>query len=429
MPRFDSIRILIAIAAQLDWNLHHLDVKSAFLNGEIKEDLYVMQPEGFVMKGKESHVLKLTKALYGLKQAPWVWNSKLNKTMEDLDFERSKLDAALFYKGSDKERVLVGIYVDDLIITGPREEKICKFKEEMKEKFEMTDLGLLSSYLGMEVKQSKANIFLSQRTYINHVLKAFKMDECNAIQTPMEVHLKLQRENQGKLVNSTNYRSLIGSLRYLLNTRPDLTFCVSYLSRFMDKPSSEHLAAAKRILRYLKGTVNFGVLYKKGDRNMKITGFSDSDFAGDINDRKSTSGQIFFLGGLPITWNSVKQRVVALSTCEAEYIAASSATCQGLWISRLIKELVSVEENLVRILVDNKSALELTRNPVHHSRSKHIDTRHHFIKDCMEEGLVKFEYVKTEDQLADLFTKSLGRVKFCEFRTKIGVSIVDTVTD
>ena len=343
--------------------------------------------------------------------------------------KKSKLDAALFYKGSDKERVLVGIYVDDLIITGPREEKIWKFKEEMKEKFKMTDLGLLSSYLGMEVRQTKANIFLSQRAYINHVLKVFKMDECSAIQTPMEVHLKLQRENQGKLVNSTNFRSLIGSLRYLMNTRPDITFCVSYLSRFMDKPSSEHLAAAKRILRYLKGTVNFGVSYKKGDRNMKITGFSDSDFAGDINDRKSTSGQIFFLGGLPITWNSVKQRVVALSTCEAEYIAASSETCQGLWISRLIKELMSVEENLVRILVDNKSALELTRNPVHHSRSKHIDTRHHFIRDCLEEGLVKFEYVKTEDQLADLFTKSLGRVKFCEIRTKIGVSIVDTVTD
>ena len=163
----------------------------------------------------------------------------------------------------------------------------------MKEKFEMTDLGLLSSYLGMEVRQSTVNIFLSQRAYINHILKAFKMDECNAIQTPMEVRLKL--------VNSTNFRSLIGSLRYLMNTRPDITYCVSYLSRFMDKPSSEHLAEAKRILRYLKGTVNFSVSYKKGDRDMKITGFSDSDFAGDINDRKSTSGQIFFLGGLPIT--------------------------------------------------------------------------------------------------------------------------------
>ena len=217
------------------------------------------------------------------------------------------------------------------------------------------------------------------------------MEDCNAIQAPMEVHLKLQREAEGKLVNSRNFRSLIGSLRYLMNIRPDITFCVSYLSKFMDKPSSKHLAAAKRILRYLKGTVNLSILYKRGDRDMKITGFSDSDFAGDINDRKSTSGQIFLFGGLQITWNSVKQRVVALSTCEAEYIAVSSETCQGLLISRLIKELMSVEENLVKTLVDNKSALELTRNPVHHSHNKHIDTRHHFIRDCIEEGLITLD--------------------------------------
>ena len=349
--------------------------------------------------------------------------------MDDLGFKRSKLDAAIFNKGSEREKVLVGIYVDDLIITGPSENKISKFKEEMKDKFEMTDLDLLSSYLGMEVRQSSVNIFLSQRSYTKHILKVFKMNDCNTIQTPMEVHLKLQREAEGKLVNSTNFRSLIGSLRYLMNTGPDIMYCVSYLSRFMDKPSSEHLATAKRIMRYLKGNVNFGILYKKGDRDMKITGYTDSDFVGDINDRKSTSGQIFFLGGLPITSNSVKQRVVALSTCEAEYIAVSSATCQGLWISRLIKELMSVEENLVKILVDNKSALELTRNPVHHSHRKHIDTRHHFIRDCIEERLIKLDYVRTEDQLAYLFTKSLGRVKFCEFRAKISVATVGNVTD
>ena len=162
---------------------------------------------------------------------------------------------------------------------------------------------------------------------------------------------------------------------------------------------------------------------------MKITGYSDSDFAGDINDMKSTSDQIFFMGGLPITMNLLKQRVVALSTCEVEYIAVSLATCQSLWISRLITELMSVEENLVKILVDNKPALELTRNPIHHTRSKHIDTRHHFIRDCIEEGFINLEYVRTEDQLADLFTKSLGRVKFCEFRAKIRVLIVGTVAD
>ena len=289
--------------------------------------------------------------------------------------------------------------MDGLVITGPSGEQISKFKEEMKEKFEMIDLGLLNSYLGMEIKQSSTSIFLSQRAYSNHILKTFKMSDCNAIKMPMEVHLKLQKKAEGKRVNSTNFRSLIGSLRYLLNTIPDLTYSVSYLSRFIDKPSSDHLVAAKRILRYLKGTMNFGLMYNRGDRDLTITGYSDSEFSGDINNRKSTSGQIFFMGGLPITWNSVKQRVVALSTCDAEYIVVSSAACQSFWILRLIKELVSVKENLVKILVDNKSALELTRNPVHHSRSKHIDTRHHFIRDCIEEGLIKLEYVRTEDHV------------------------------
>ena len=271
VARFDSIRILIAIAAQLNWSLHHLDVKSAFLNGMIKEDIYVMQPEGYVKKGKESFVLKLTKALYGQKQAPLVWNSKLNKTISDLGFNRSRLDTALYHKGSEKEKLIVGIYVDDLIITGSSEEQINKFKAEMMGTFEMTDLGLLNSYLGMEIRQSTDIIFLSQRAYLNHILKVFKMNDCNAIKTPMEVHLKLQRETEGKQVNSTNFRSLIGSLWYLMNTRTGLTYSVSYLTRFIDKPSSEHLPVARRILRYLKGTMNYGLLYNRGDRDMKIT--------------------------------------------------------------------------------------------------------------------------------------------------------------
>ena len=186
--------------------------------------------------------------------------------------------------------MLVGIYVDDLTIASSSEEQINKFKAEMMGAFEMTDLGLLNSYLGLEIKLSTASIFLSKRTYTNHILKTFKMRDCNYIKMPMEVHLKLQEETEGKQVSSTNFRSLIGSLTYLMNTRPDLTYSVSYLSRFMDKPSSEHLLAAKRIMRYLKGTKNFGLLYTRENRDLKITGYSDSDFAGDVNDRKCTSG-------------------------------------------------------------------------------------------------------------------------------------------
>ena len=277
VARFGSITILIAIAAQFNWCLHHLDVKSAFFNGTIKEDIYVIQLEGYEKKGKESFVLKLTKALYGLKHAPRVSNSKLNKTMSDLGFSRSKLDTALYHKGSEKTKLLVGMHVDDLIIACSSEEQINKFKEEMMGTFEMTDLGLLNSYIGIEIKQSTSSILLSQRTYTNHILKTFKMSDCNSIKTPMEVHLKLHKDIEGKQVCSTNFRSLIGSLKYLMNIRPNLTYCVSYLSRFMDKPSSEHLSEAKRIMRYLKGTENYELLYNKGNRDLKIIGYSDSD--------------------------------------------------------------------------------------------------------------------------------------------------------
>ena len=187
--------------------------------------------------------------------------------MSDLRFSKSKLDSALYHKGSEKTKLLVGIYVDDLIITGSSEEKINKFKAEMMGAFEMIDLGLLNSYLGMEIKQSTSRIFLSQRTYTDHILKTFKMSDCNSIKMPMEVYLKLQKETEGKQVSSTNFRSLIGSFTYLMNTRPNLTYSVSHLSRFMDKPSSEHLSAAKRILRYLKGTENYGLLYIRGNKD------------------------------------------------------------------------------------------------------------------------------------------------------------------
>ena len=304
VARFGSITILIAITAQFNWCLHHLDVKSAFLNGTIEEDIYVIQLEGYKKKGKESFVLKLTKALYGLKQVPRVWNSKLNKTMSDLGFSRSKLDTALYHKGSEKTKLLVGIYVDELIITVLSEEQINKFKEEMMRTFEMTDLGLLNSYLGIEIKQSTSSILLSQRTYTNHILKTFKMSDCNSIKTPMKVHLKLQKDIEGKQVYSTNFRSLIGSLKYLMNIRPNLTYCVSYLSRFMDKPSLEHLSKAKRIMRYFKGTKNYGLLYNRGNRDLKIIGYCDSDVAQNATQEPTLyySGPIYIGGPLKAYW-------------------------------------------------------------------------------------------------------------------------------
>ena len=229
-------------------------------------------------------------------------------------------------------------------------------------------------------------------------------------------------------MESTLFRRIIGCLRYLTLTRPDLIYSVSYLSRFMSKPYSNHMIAAKRILRYVKGTIDYGLIYKS-DKECELMGFCDSDYACDVDDLKSTSGLIFFYGSKPIAWNCSKQKVIALSSCEAEYISSTMAVCQGIWISRFMSELSGCVEKRFDLCIDNKSAIEISRNPVHHGRTKHIEVRYHFIRKCVEDGKVNLRYLRTEDQVADLFTKSLGISKFCEFRKEIGIARVRRSSD
>jgi hypothetical protein len=418
VARLDSIRLLIALAAHESWEIHHMDVKTAFLNGDLKEEVYVAQPPGFHIEGKEQKVLKLHKALYGLKQAPRAWNEKLDKTLVDLGFEKCPLEPAMY----KRSKLIVGVYVDDLIITGPSTTEIGKFKEQMKNLFSMSDLGLLSYYLGIEVKQMSSGIFLSQSGYAARILQKSGMEKCNPVQAPMEAGLHLSKSSTCKHVDSTLYRSIIGSLRYLTHTRPDITYAVGIASRFMEKPASDHLAVVKHILRYVKGTQSFGCFFrKKREAPMQLCGYSDSDHAGDVDDRKSTSGVIFYLNSSPVSWTSQKQKVVALSSCEAEYVAAASAACQGVWLRRLLASLTGVEAEQVTLKVDNESAIALIKNPVHHDRTKHIDIKYHYIRDCVENGSTVVEHVRTGDQLADILTKPLGRVKFLELRDRIGV--------
>ena len=247
VARMEFIQILIAIDAQEEWELHHLDVNTAFLNGEIKEDIYISQPEGFEIKGKEDHILKLRKALYGLKQAPRAWNSKLNEVLVKKGFVRSKNNYAIYYEKEMHERIII----DDMIITGPNSCKIKKFKESMKECFEMTDLGILSTYLGIEIKHESSHIWLFQKSYIETILHSFNMSECNSARTLMEVRLKFEKEGKEDEGNPSKFRSLIGCLRYLVHTQPDITYSVNFLSRYMSNPNSEHMSAAKRVLRYI----------------------------------------------------------------------------------------------------------------------------------------------------------------------------------
>jgi hypothetical protein len=216
------------------------------------------------------------------------------------------------------------------------------------------------------------------------------------------------------------YRSVVGSLHYLVNTRPDLAYSVGFISRFMENPTTEHLAAMKRVLRYVAGTLHFGCHYKK-KRNPQLVGYTDSDLAGDIDTCKSTSGILFFLGDNIITWQSQKQKIVALSSCEAEYIAATTGGCQGMWLARLLAELKGEEDSAVTLKIDNQSAIALSKNPIFHDRIKHIDIRYHFIRECVELDRVRLQSIATTEQLADILTKALGREHFCEMRSRIGV--------
>jgi hypothetical protein len=291
----------------------------------------------------------------------------------------------------------------------------------MQAQFKMSDLGLLSFYLGIEVHQRRDGISLSQAAYAHKVLDKAGLADCNPCHTPMEPRFKLSKISTAPPVDATEYRGIVGSLRYLVHTRPDIAFAVGYVSRFMEAPTSEHLAAVKRILRYIAGTINFGVQYRRVEAEARLLGYSDADMGGDVDTRKSTTGVLYFFGSCAVSWQSQKQKVVALSSCEAEYIAGSTATCQGLWLSQLLAELKSEKRKSFKLKMDSQSAIALSKNPVFHERSKHIDVRFHFIRDCLENGLLDVEHVRTEEQLADILTKPLGRDKFCELGVLLGV--------
>jgi hypothetical protein len=338
---------------------------------------------------------------------------------------RCELEHAFYYRGARDDRLIVEVYVDNLIITGPSSQSIRRFKNQMSDVFKMSDLGLLTYYLGIEVKQSKEGISLSQGCYARKILEKGGMKECNSCQVPMQSKLKLKRESDSPVVDVVEYRSLVGSLRYLVHTRSDLTFAVSYVSRYMKRPHEEHLCAVRHILRFVAGTSNLGIFYpRKSEDEGELMGFTDSDLARDMDERKNTSGVLFFLGRSPVSWQSTKQRIVAQSSCEAEYIAAAAGACQAVWLARLLSEIRDMEVRVPILRIDNKSAISLIKNPVLHDRSKHIDVRFHVLREYENTGQIKVEFIRIEDQLGDILTKPLCKVNFAKISSKIGLKVV-----
>ena len=424
VARIETIRLIVALAASRGWDVHHLDVKTAFLHGDLKEEVYVSQPEGFVVKGQEDKVYKLHKALYGLRQAPRAWNVKLNQILRGLGFSRCLKEPSLYRKEVNKDLLVIVVYVDDLLITGSSNRMIDSFKKDMATEFEMSDLGRLSYYLGIEVHQREDGIVLSQDCYAQKILEETKMVSCNPTHVPMEMNAKFSKALTETSVDEKEYRRSIGCLRYLLHTRPDLSFSVGVLSRYMQEPKVSHAAALKQVLRYLRGTCSLGLFFERGG-DVVLEGYSDSSHNVDEDDGKSTTGHVFYFGKSPITWCSTKQEIVALSSCEAEFMAATEAAKQAIWLQELLSEVVNKESRRVTLHVDNKSAIQLAKNPVFHGRSKHIHRRFHFIRECVENEQVEVEHVPGNEQRADILTKPLRRIKFVEMRNLIGVKDVN----
>ncbi|KAJ9565985.1 hypothetical protein OSB04_001951 [Centaurea solstitialis] len=420
VARLETIRLLIALAAAKGWKIHHLDVKTAFLYGELKEEVYVSQPEGFEKRGEERKIYKLAKALYGLRQSPRAWNLKLDDTLKNMGFQRCLQENAVYKKVSNGDFIIIAVYVDDLFVTGTSLEFINQFKRRMASQFEMSDLGELTCYLGIEVTQDTDCVKVKQECFAKKILKVAGMQDCNPTQCPIEPGLKLTKAADEPEVEATHYRKLVGCLRYLVHTRPDLAYSVGVVSRYMQSPRESHARAIKQILRYLRGTTSFGIKYERC-KDLKLLGYSDSSHNVDIDDGRSTTGHVFYLGNSPITWCSQKQDTVALSSCEAEFMAATAAACQAIWLRELLAELTGMKKQKVLIRIDNKSAIALSKNPVFHGRSKHIHTRYHFIRERVENEQVMVEHVSGDKQRADPLTKALGHTRFAEMRSLLGV--------
>ncbi|XP_052288532.1 uncharacterized mitochondrial protein AtMg00810-like [Citrus sinensis] len=370
------------------------------------KEVYIEQSLGYVVKGHEDKVLRLKKALYGLKQPLRAWNSRIDKYFQEKCFTKCPYEHALYVKEKDGDILIVCLYVDDLIFIGSNPSLFEEFKRVMIKEFDMTNIGPMTYYLGIEVKQKEEGIFISQESYANEILNKFKMNYCKPISTPVECGVKLSKHDEGEDIDPTFFKSLVGSLHYLTCTRPDILYAVGLVSRYMENPKTAHFKAAKRILRYIKGTTNFGLLYSFSN-DYKLVGYSDSDWGGDVNDRRSTTGFVFFMGDIAFTWILKKQHIVTLSTCEAEYVAATSSVCHAIWLRNLLKELGLPQEEPTEIYVDNKLAIALSKNLIFHDQSKHIDTHYHFIRECIARKEVQIKYVKSQDQAADIFTKPL----------------------
>ena len=374
------IRIILSVAISKGWCLRQLDVKNAFLHGVLEEDVYMKQPPGYGVKNVPHYVCKLDKALYGLKQAPRAWYSRLSGKLQQLGFHASKADTSLFFYNKGKITIYLLVYVDDIIVASSSQEAVTKLLEDLKQEFDLKDLGDLHYFLGIEVKKISNGILLCQEKYASDIIKRVGMHNCKPVSTPLSTSEKLSIEEGEKLgqEDSTRFRSIVGALQYLTLTQPDLSFPVNKVCQFLHAPTTCHWSAVKRILRYLQYTAGTGLKIEMC-KSMMVSAFSDADWAGIFYDRRSTSGFTVFIESNLVSWSARKQATVARSSTEAEYKALANATAEVIWIQTLLAELRIPHPPVARLWCDNLGAKYLSQNPVFHARTKHIEVDYHFV--------------------------------------------------
>jgi hypothetical protein len=422
IAQYTSIRTIIALASALVWRLHQMDMKTVFFNGEIEEEVYIKQPDDFVIHGKESHVCRLKKALYGLKQAPRASYARIDGYLMSLGFSKSVIDANLYYKVDNGESLILTLYVDDLFLTRA-EHLITWCKHELAFELEMKDLRMMYYFLGLEVWQRTYEIFPSQGKCTVEILRRFGMTYCKSMTTSMVRNLKKLSESSSNsnLIDPTMYRQLIGSLMYLVNTRPDICYAVNAFSQFMSQSRQIHWVIVKHVLRYLRGTVGYDLRYASSI-DMRLQGYADSDWAGSTIDKKSTFECCFSLGSAMVSWCSMKRTFVALSTIEVEYIVVRTTVREAVWLRKLLAGLFGQMLDPTVIHCDNQRCVKLSENLVSHDNTKHVEIKYHSIRDIVQRKAVQVEYLPTDEQITDVLTKPLARSKFVYFCDKLGMT-------
>lgn len=418
--RYESVRCVLALAAIHDLEMAQFDVKTAFLNANLNERIFMKVPNG--VEHKEGQVCLLKRSLYGLKQASREWNSKFVDFAKDCNLAQSSFDPCVFHGEINGEKVILLLYVDDGLLLSHSRKAIDAMIERLQNEFKIT-LGKADFYVGMEIKRNRKEktISIGQATYIDKIVRRFNMEESKVISTPADIGTYLTSADDSNCEVEFPYRNACGSLQFAATvSRPDISYAVGEVCRFMEHPSQMHVNAVKRIFRYLNHTKDMKITY--GSENFELTGYTDADHARDIETSRSITGYAFILGNGVITWKSERQSHVTLSTSESEYVALCEGAKEAIWLRNLLGDIGFGQNNGTKLLCDNLSTIRWVKNPQHHHRTKHINKKLHYTRERHQEGEIELEHVGSENQLADVLTKPLSAIKFKSNIVRLGLS-------